>query len=92
MEELSIVVLKNQLLLTIIFETETLKDAKASLDLSNSLLEGCILKVYALILWLIWILNYITCVNTYCLEAGLSNSWLSILGVECFDSFDTMLN
>ena len=91
-KEVSIVLFKDEfILLSVCLETESFENTKGSVNLSDSLLKSLVAQVDHLELWFAWVLHHITSVDRDGFQASLANTRLSILGIECFHSFDSVL-
>ena len=76
----------------LILESKPLEYHLATLDLSDSGLEGLVLQVNRLELWVAGILEYISSVDRDSLETRFGHTRLSILSIQRLDSFYSMLN
>lgn len=73
-------------------KASSLENIDTAIDLSNTLLEGIICHVYFLEFLLIAVLQYICEVYLARLEAGLCDTWLTILSVQGLHNLQAMLD
>ena len=73
-------------------KASSLENIDTTIDLSNTLLEGIICHVYFLEFLLIAVLQNIGEVYLARLEAGLCDTWLTILSVQGLHNFQAMLD
>ena len=76
----------------LIDKASPLENIDTAIDLSNTLLEGIICHVYFLEFLLIAVLQNICEVYLASLEAGLCDTWLTILCIQGIDSLQAMLD
>ena len=73
-------------------KASSLENIDTAINLSNTLLEGIICHVYFLEFLLIAVLQYICEVYLTSLEAGLCDTWLTILSVQGLHNLQAMLD
>lgn len=78
--------------IVVLDKASPLENIDTTIDLSNTFLEGIICHVYFLEFLLIAVLQNIGEVNLARLEAGLCDTWLTILCVQGLHNLQAMLD